>query len=174
MQDCPRASANISSLHYGDLVFRSGYLWSEGWLQYRAAGIIKAYSVEVKAALPRNELVYLSGPCQLNICLRDFLQFMKKGHIEGSRGGSSLFNISSRIMYFPLKIVQRRVRIFAHSYRRFVTNSPDFKCRYLLFDVSLLQPISFVLKDAEGRVMIYVTVLTASYCSSLTKDLFMI
>lgn len=79
---------HFPSVHYGDLVFRSGYLWSEGWLQYRAAGITKAYSVEVKAALPRKELVYLSGPCQLNICLRDFLQFMKKGHIEGSGGGS--------------------------------------------------------------------------------------
>lgn len=52
LQDCPRASANISSVHYRDLVFRSGYLWSEGWLQYRAPGMRKAYSVEVKVGLP--------------------------------------------------------------------------------------------------------------------------
>lgn len=73
---------HIPSVHYRDLVFRSGYLRSEGWLQYRAPGIRKAYSVEVKVALPRNELVYLSGPCQLNICLGDFLQFMKRGILK--------------------------------------------------------------------------------------------
>lgn len=83
-----------------------------------AAGITKAYSVEVTAALPRNELVYLSGPCQLNICLRDLLQFMKKGHIEGYGGGSSLLNISlsSRVMHFLLKTVQMRVRLFIYIY----------------------------------------------------------
>lgn len=100
-------------------------MWSEGWLQYGAAGITKAYSVEVKAALPRNELVYLSGPCQLNICLRDFQQFMKKGILKDLGEGHPLTSAVG-VMYFPLKIVQRMVGIFTHSYRPFVTNTADF------------------------------------------------
>lgn len=84
------------SVHYRDLVFRSGYLWSEGWQQYRALGIRKAYSVEVEVALARNELVYLSGPCQLNICLRDFLQFMKRGMLKNLGEGHPCLSSAQR------------------------------------------------------------------------------
>lgn len=84
------------SVHYRDLVFSSGYLWSEGWLQYRAPGIRKAYSVEVKVALPRNKLVYLSGPCQLNICLRDFLQFMKRGILKNLGEGHPCLTLAQQ------------------------------------------------------------------------------
>lgn len=85
-QDYPPAK-HFLSVHYGDLVFRSGYLWSEGRLQYRAVGIRQAYSAEVNVALPRNELVYLSGPFQLNICLGTFFAIYEKGYIE-EFGGS--------------------------------------------------------------------------------------
>lgn len=85
------------SVRYRDLVFRSGYLWNEGWLQYRAPGIREAYSVEVKVALPRNEVVYLSGPCQLNICLRDILRFMKRGILKNKGGeGNSCLTLALR------------------------------------------------------------------------------
>ncbi len=97
------------SVHYRDLVLRSGYLWSEGWLQYGAPGIRKAYSVEVKVALPRNELVYLSGPCQLNICLRDFLQFMKRVILKNLERGHSCLSSAQWKGHAFLKTVQKGV-----------------------------------------------------------------
>lgn len=47
----------FSSVHCTDIFFRSGYLWREGWRKYTAPGIKETYLVEVKGALPRNEVV---------------------------------------------------------------------------------------------------------------------
>lgn len=102
LQDCPRASANISSLFIIETLSLDGAAIcgakdgcnTEHW-------VLESTYTQLRfgVALPRNELVYLSGPCQLNICLRNFLQFMKRGHIEESRGweGSSLFTSSPAV-----------------------------------------------------------------------------
>lgn len=45
------------SVYHRDLVLRRACLWSERWPQYTAPGIRETCKVEVKGALPRNEVV---------------------------------------------------------------------------------------------------------------------
>lgn len=76
------------SVHYRDLVLDGAAVCGvKGGCNTEHRVLESTYAqLRFGVALPRNELVYLSGPCQLNICLRNFLQFMKRGYIEESRG----------------------------------------------------------------------------------------
>lgn len=60
-------------------------------------------SVEARVTLPRSEPVYLSGACQLNICLPLFVPFMKRASLrhlwEGhpQRGSLSLWTVHNTV-----------------------------------------------------------------------------
>lgn len=129
LQDCPRASANISSLFIMETLSLDWcYLWSEGWLQYRAPGIRKTHSVEGKAALPRNELVYLSGPGQLNICLRDVLQLMKRGTLKNLGEGHSCSTLAQQYDH-ALKKQFRGGSYYLYTPPLFYTNKAELLLR---------------------------------------------
>lgn len=82
-RNCPWASANISSLFIIETLSSDQAICGvkDGCnMEYRV--LERHTEFEVKVTLPRNEVVYLSGPCQLNICLRDILRFMKTGVLK--------------------------------------------------------------------------------------------